>query len=1366
MPLLSWIQRLLSVPERFARSQRTRSERDRRRREELVDLFVTRLEDRRVLTAVTVTNLVDVTNGDTSGIAALVASDGGDGISLREAMLAANATAGADEINFDSGLFTPPGQQQITLNGTQLPTITGDLAINGPGAAELAISGNNASRVFEVGAGSSVEIVSLTVTGGSVSGTGVPGVGGGILIDAQGGAASLTVIDSVFTGNTGNGGAIGNVRGSLTVIDSSFSSNSANMAGGAILSAALRVGTTTIIGSTFSGNTANFSGGALYQEEGSLTVVNSTISGNAAGQGGGIANTFSSTLTVTNSTITGNSADRGSGTSANNMGGGIFSDARAGGVQNAFIANTIIAGNSAPVGNPDVGGNPGANNFSSLGHNLIGDVGSTNGFSNGVNGDQVGTSDSPIAPRLGPLADNGGPTFTHALLAGSPAIDAGANYLALDPGPDGIAGTVDDFPLDFDQRGSNFARIIDGNLDGTARVDIGAFERAGGIAAFADPRVMPFFIDPAFRVFDVTSDGVSGFYFSGPDNNTGNGFEIFRVSMAGLSPSIVASGPFAGRLTTDGTFIYLINPNSGPFTDTQILRVPIGGGPIEAIYTGSAVGQPIVDGGDITVVPGGGTPTQLVTTDAVQGRVHRMDATNPVYGSLTQLNGQRYGGFFDREHFNLLDVEGGIVYVADTGLAGFPDTPPRIESIPVAGGSFSTLFTGTLPGFSPGGIEVVGSSIYLTNRAEILQMPTTGGTPTTFLADPRFHSLRAMHFEGGSLYVVDSRPGSDIVWQVALAPPALPAAVNLPGAGGTFTVARDGGDLVVKQGVLELLRAPNAAPGPLVINGTAGDDTLVVDFTNGNPIPTGGIEFNGGAQGTGGDELQIICGTATSVTHNFTNASDGSIEIDGSLITYTGLEPVVDNLVVANRVFTFNGGGESITLAAAAAGSMIIDSNLAESVTFLNPTASLFVDGGTGDDVIQIVSVDPNFRAALNINGGDGNDRVEIESTVGTLTLGSGAVTGDLSVFAETIEIDANLDTTGGDSDGAVSFNGVTTVAGGKTISSGTGNTSIVSPGTIRLGNPLGAGAAIQTTTGRVLLHANQADAGGQIVLENGASITTAGGDVLLGGGSAVDGNGLPTGFAEGVLGASNERIGILLKNASISAGAGNITLRGRGSDDVGVSNFGIVVQQSAGKVQTTTGNILLEGQGGGTATGDNNSGVLIIQDAVVEATASGNVELRGTGGVGTQSNRGVRVTDKSTVRSATGGVTLTGVAGGSGMDNYGVEVFDSLVRTGGAAALSITGTGSGTGIRNHGFVMNVGTVEATGSGAITIQGTAAGGADDIAINGGRVGAAAGTGATTLTADRITLSAPATIAGAGSLVLQPLGVSTSIGLGG
>src|SRR5262245_6274161 len=129
------------------------------------------LEDRTVPAPVTVGNLNDFVNGNTTNIANLVANPGPDGISLREAMTAANKTAGSDTITFQAGL-----SGTITLINGELPTISSPVTITGPGAGVLTISGNNVSRIFHLPAGITVSISGLTLTKGSA---GIPGTSSG-----------------------------------------------------------------------------------------------------------------------------------------------------------------------------------------------------------------------------------------------------------------------------------------------------------------------------------------------------------------------------------------------------------------------------------------------------------------------------------------------------------------------------------------------------------------------------------------------------------------------------------------------------------------------------------------------------------------------------------------------------------------------------------------------------------------------------------------------------------------------------------------------------------------------------------------------------------------------------------------------------------------------------------------------------------------------------------------------------------------------------------------------------------------------------------------------------------------------------------
>jgi CSLREA domain-containing protein len=243
---------------------------------------------------------------------------------------------------------------------------------------------------------------------------------------------TLTVSNSVIEGNLGGG--IGTFRNTSTVIDSRIVDNSGGGIGNSI-------GTFTLRRSTVAGNSAT-DGGGIFNRTGTFTITRSTISGNSASErGGGIFHTAivreASRITITNSTISGNSAHIGGGifqisrersiditlasstvarNSAIEEGGGIAT----GGVSGLGLTNSLVAQNSGPTGPDVVNRSPDFPVFARF--SLIGN-GSGSGITN-TNGNQVGTANNPIDPKIGPLANNGGPTKTHALLLGSPAIDA------------------------------------------------------------------------------------------------------------------------------------------------------------------------------------------------------------------------------------------------------------------------------------------------------------------------------------------------------------------------------------------------------------------------------------------------------------------------------------------------------------------------------------------------------------------------------------------------------------------------------------------------------------------------------------------------------------------------------------------------------------------------------------------------------------------------------------------------------------------------------------------------------------------------------------------------------------------------------
>ncbi len=333
--------------------------------------------------------------------------------SLREAIVAANsdtafggciAGSGDDIIN-----FTVTGTIILT---SALPTLSTSMRLEGPGASQLTVSGDNSVRVFRVALLSpgTVSFAGLTVADGDAT----MDVGGGIYND---GNATVNVNDSVITNNFAvlGGGLANSGVGTFTVTNSTLSDNTANTAGGA-----LNLGTLNLINSTLSNNFAggggSGNGGGINTGAGTLNVTNSTLSNNSAeGSGGAIFNSgVSGTVNVTSSTLTGNSADTG---------GGI--DSPFGGVP--LIRNSIIALNTATTSGPDVNGPFTTQGFNFIGKNDGAAASFPPGNPNG-NGDIVGTSGAPLDPLLGPLGSNGGPTQTHHLLTGSPAIDKGNNF--------------------------------------------------------------------------------------------------------------------------------------------------------------------------------------------------------------------------------------------------------------------------------------------------------------------------------------------------------------------------------------------------------------------------------------------------------------------------------------------------------------------------------------------------------------------------------------------------------------------------------------------------------------------------------------------------------------------------------------------------------------------------------------------------------------------------------------------------------------------------------------------------------------------------------------------------------------------------
>ena len=474
----------------------------------------------------------DVVDGTTTSVAGLLSDKGTDGlISLREALIATNNTAGVDGIILASGTHT------LTRAGSgEEFADTGDLDVRdtvliaGAGADGTTIDGNGIDRVLDIQNASSAYITGVTITGGST------GNGAGVRLA---GSTRLVMTDSVISANVASsaGGGIYNL-GTVTLSDVSVTGNTAATGGGVN-----STGTFTAERATFSGNTADFGGGFRNDGAGSVAfLTNVTISGNTGNsQAGGLHNS-GGTATLMNVTITTNRAADS---------GGIH---EATGGTSTNLTNSIIAANTLldNVTIDNVGGG-----IESQGFNIIGDTTGSSGW--------IASDLQNISPTLGVLADNGGSTFTHALLTGSRGIDEGT----------GTGAPVTD------QR----------RITRDAAVDIGAYEFSVNNPPIASNDAAVTVVDTAVNIdvlandSDPENDPITVLDVSNPSNgavvNNGDGTVTYTPD-----PGFTGSDSFtylAADLSStvsywrlDGDAVDAVGGNNGTITGTTTVEGDFG----------------------------------------------------------------------------------------------------------------------------------------------------------------------------------------------------------------------------------------------------------------------------------------------------------------------------------------------------------------------------------------------------------------------------------------------------------------------------------------------------------------------------------------------------------------------------------------------------------------------------------------------------------------------------------------------------------------------------------------------------------------------------------------------------------------------
>jgi hypothetical protein len=516
-------------------------------------------------------------------------NDSGTG-SLRQAIANAETNGGDQTVTFDPTDFSTAQTITLTSGALELSDTSGQVTIQGlqdsSGNNLITVTGNALSSVFVVDSGVTAVLADLTITGGTPSVSTSNGgdianagtlsiescnvTGGSLFILAFGdgggvfNSGNLTVTNSTFSNNFApNGGAIanqgvlsvsntvfsgdsalvggaiddtgqvGNPNVSMTITDCSFLNNTADAYedfagdGGALEISSISA-YADISGSTFSGNVAQDasatvlgSGAAIdLEDDANLYLVNSTLTGNTADGGGSGINNDIGFLTVVNCTI------------ADNIGAGIASntdptsnegDTK---LNNSIVAGNITSSTNSTPSDVDIIDSP-LDPASS--NNLIGDGSGglpTTPAGAPENGNILGTTAMPVDPDLGPLADNGvptPPTQTMALLPGSPAIDAGDNALAVD-----ASGN----PLQYDQRGPGFARIVNGT------VDIGAFEvqTAPVVSIVVTPpsaQGTTAGVSASFSLGSFTESGATAPYSVDVDWGDGSADTVFSMASAG-----------------------------------------------------------------------------------------------------------------------------------------------------------------------------------------------------------------------------------------------------------------------------------------------------------------------------------------------------------------------------------------------------------------------------------------------------------------------------------------------------------------------------------------------------------------------------------------------------------------------------------------------------------------------------------------------------------------------------------------------------------------------------------------------------------------------------------------------------------------